>query len=197
MSQRLTVTRRDGEVDYLPDFLSPAEQLDCYSRLADSLDWHQEELRIAGRIVAVPRLVAWYGEPEARYAYSGVVHEPLPWTPELSALRARIEAESGARYNSVLANWYRDGNDSMGWHADNEPELGRNPVIASLSLGARRRFLMEHRRDKTRLELELGQGGLLIMAGATQHYWRHSLPKTAQLVGPRINLTFRLIHADA
>lgn len=193
MSTRLQLTRQDGEIDYLPDFLPLREQARLFDRLAETLAWNQERIRIAGREVPVPRLVAWYGEPEARYAYSGVVHEPLPWTAELTELRLAVEQAADARFNSVLANWYRGGEDSMGWHADDEPELGRCPVIASLSLGAKRRFLMEHKRAKTRLTLDLGEGGLLLMAGETQHHWRHSLPKTKLPVGPRINLTFRLI----
>ncbi|MBI2380593.1 MAG: alpha-ketoglutarate-dependent dioxygenase AlkB [Gammaproteobacteria bacterium] len=194
MDTPLALSRLDGRIDYWPRFLALPEQAGLYERLAGSLAWEQEELVIAGRAVRVPRLVAWYGEPEAQYRYSGTDHPPLPWTPELAELRRRLEAATGHVYNSVLANWYRDGQDSMGWHADKEPELGRDPAIASLSLGAKRRFLLEHVRTGQRLELELGEGDLLLMAGACQHHWRHALPKTRKPCGPRINLTFRLIH---
>lgn len=194
MDKPLPLSRLDGLIDYWPRFLALPEQAALYERLTASLAWAQEELVIAGRPVRVPRLVAWYGEPEAHYRYSGAEHPPLPWTAELAALRARLEQATGQRYNSVLANWYRDGQDSMGWHADKEPELGMNPAIASLSLGAKRRFLLEHNKTSQRLELDLGEGDLLLMAGATQHHWRHALPKTRKPCGPRINLTFRLIH---
>lgn len=194
MNQRLTVSRLDGIIDYYPGFLTQTEQAELFGRLRAGLAWHQESLRIGGQERAVPREVAWYGDPEARYRYSGVTHEPLPWTAELASLRQRLQEMTGAGFNSVLANLYRDGNDSMGWHSDAEPELGHEPVIASLSLGSKRRFLLEHRRSGTRLALALGEGGLLLMAGATQHHWRHALPKTRQPVGPRINLTFRFIH---
>jgi len=142
----------------------------------------------------MPRLIAWYGEPEAVYTYSGVRHVPMPFTPELAVIRARIEELSGAPFNSALANLYRDGRDGMGWHADNEAELGRNPVIASVSLGATRRFTLRHRRRKGLTEaLDLEPGSLLVMEGETQHHWLHALPKTTRPVGERINLTYRLI----
>lgn len=193
MNKPLTVSRHDALIDYWPDFLARPEQQALFERLAARLAWTEETLRIAGRDVAVPRRVAWYGDPQARYAYSGVMHEPLPWTRELTELKAQVEQICQARFNSVLANHYRHGRDSMGWHADNEAALGREPVIASLSLGAKRRFLLQH-HDGSRLELALGEGSLLLMAGATQHHWRHCLPKTAKPVGPRINLTFRFVH---
>jgi alkylated DNA repair dioxygenase AlkB len=149
-----------------------------------------------GRRVAAPRLEAWYGDPGARYAYSGLAHEPLPWTPLLLDLRERVVDAAGGAYNSVLANLYRDGNDSNGWHADDERELGPEPHIASLSFGAPRRFLMRHRRDPSlRLELLLAPGSLLVMRGATQQCWKHAVPKTRAVTGARINLTYRLVAA--
>jgi len=130
------------------------------------------------------------------YTYSRVRYEPRPWTPALASLRDTVSARCGESYNSALCNLYRDGRDAMGWHSDNEPELGAHPSIASLSFGATRRFRLRHRRDKTlHLEIELEPGSLLLMAGATQENYRHDLPRTARQVGPRVNVTFRRIVA--
>jgi alkylated DNA repair dioxygenase AlkB len=157
-------------------------------------DWQQEEILIFGRPRLVPRLVAWHGDRGARYTYSGTLHEPLPWTPALAEIRARVQELAGCEFNAVLLNLYRGGRDSMGWHSDDEPELGPDPVIASVSLGAVRRFLLRHRRRKeAKLDLELPHGSLLVMAGATQHHWVHAVPKTSAPVGERINLTFRRV----
>jgi alkylated DNA repair dioxygenase AlkB len=165
-----------------------------FSALHSRIDWRQEDILIFGERRRVPRLVAWHGDPGTSYTYSGTVHEPLPWTVELQSIRARVESLSGYRYNSVLLNLYRDGRDGMGWHADDESELGRDPVIASVSLGATRRFCLRHRRHKdVKLDLLLPHGSLLCMGGATQHHWVHALPKTRRPVGERINLTFRLL----
>lgn len=157
--------------------------------------WEHHVIRIFGRDVPTPRRSAWFGDPGARYTYSGLTLDPRPWPPALAPLRDRVEAAIGSRFNAVLANLYRDGTDSMGWHADDEPELGRDPVIASVSVGAVRRFTMRHatRRDLEHLVLELEHGSLLVMAGSTQHHWRHALPKTRRPVGPRVNLTFRSV----
>ncbi len=165
-----------------------------FADLDAGLRWHREVLTIFGRRVAVPREMAWHGDPGSAYRYSGVTHEPLPWTPPLSEVRARVQRLTGGRFNSVLANRYGDGADSMGWHADDEPELGPEPVIASLSLGATRKLRFRHRhRERPPLELWLEHGSLLLMRGATQANWQHALPKTARRVGVRINLTFRRI----
>jgi alkylated DNA repair dioxygenase AlkB len=147
-----------------------------------------------GRRIPIPRLTAWHGA--AGYVYSGIRLTPAPWTPPLLELKALAERLAGQSFNSVLLNLYRDGRDSVSWHADNEPGLGRDPVIASLSLGAVRRFQLKHRRLPERLTLDLPHGSCLIMAGATQHHWLHQLPKTKAPVGPRINLTFRRMQKD-
>ncbi|HUH39048.1 MAG TPA: alpha-ketoglutarate-dependent dioxygenase AlkB [Spongiibacteraceae bacterium] len=190
-----TVALPGAELRWLPGAV--AEHQALYTQLCAELAWGRERLTIFGREHPVPRLMAWYGEADAHYRYSGVAHQPLPWTPTLAALRAQVEALSGVAFNSVLANWYRDGADGMGRHSDDEPELGAQPVIASLSLGASRRFVL-HRRDKSLPShtLLLHGGSLLIMAGTTQQYWQHSLPRTRKPVDGRINLTFRWIHAD-
>jgi alkylated DNA repair dioxygenase AlkB len=184
----------DADVRLWPQAFPPDEADERFSALRSRIDWRQEDILVCGQRRRVPRLVAWHGDPGTTYTYSGTAHEPLPWTVELQSIRARVEALSGYRYNSVLLNLYRDGRDGMGWHADDEAELGRDPVIASMSLGATRRFCLRHRRHKDlKLDLLLPHGSLLCMGGATQHRWVHALPKTCRPVGERINLTFRLL----
>ena len=184
----------DAELKYWPAAFSAAEALGLVTRLRGDLDWHSEEVVIFAERRRVPRLVAWYGNSDAVYTYSGVRHEPQAFTADLAMIRERVQTLSGARFNSVLANLYRDGRDGMGWHADDERELGTNPVIASVSLGATRRFVLRHRRRKALTHaLDLEPGSLLLMAGATQHHWLHALPKTQREVGERINLTYRWV----
>ena len=171
---------------FLPD--------DPFDSLRAAIPWTQGAIRMFGRTIPEPRLSCWMGDPGARYRYSGRDLTPLPWAPAVAAIRAAVERAADAPFNSVLANLYRGGDDAMGWHADDEPELGEAPVIASVSLGAARRFCLKHKRIKgRRLELSLGGGSLLVMRGATQACWLHSVPRTKRPVGPRINLTFRQI----
>jgi len=183
----------DGRARLIGDFLTRSQADACFAELLDRVEWQQHVIRIGGRRVASPRLSAWYGDPDAHYAYSGLSLEPLPWLPIILELRAQIGTVCDAPFNSVLLNLYRDGADSMGWHSDDEPELGERPVIASLSLGATRRFRMRHRRRKELepVAVELESGSLLIMEGDTQRFWKHQVPKTRRVVEPRINLTFR------
>jgi alkylated DNA repair dioxygenase AlkB len=171
------------------DALAQAAADRLFALLHAGIDWRQETATLMGRRVAIPRLTAWHGA--AGYVYSGIRLTPAPWTPPLLELKALAEHLAGQPFNSVLLNLYRDGRDSVSWHADNEPGLGRDPVIASISLGAVRRFQLKHRREPHRLSLDLPHGTCLLMAGPTQHHWLHQLPKTAREVGPRINLTFR------
>jgi alkylated DNA repair dioxygenase AlkB len=167
------------------------------SVLRGEIDWQQEEIVLFGRRHLVPRLVAWHGDPGSAYAYSGTAHEPHPWTPTLTAIRQRIEALTDHTFNSVLLNLYRNGSDGMGWHTDDEPELGRNPVIASVSFGATRRFKLRHRKRRAAVTtLELTHGSLLLMAGNTQHAYVHAVPKTAVVSGERINLTYRCVQTS-
>lgn len=184
----------DAELDYLPGWVDAAVADAWLAVLAGETPWQQPELFIHGRYHRVPRLTAWYGEPEARYRYSGQVHEPLPWTPLLDEIRQRVVTAVGQPLNAVLLNYYRDGQDSMGWHSDAEAELGRNPLIASLNLGGARRFDLR-RIGGSRIEhsLELQHGSLLVMRGPTQHHWQHQVAKTRRSCTPRLNLTFRLI----
>ncbi len=185
----------DAELSLIKHWCSVREAQQLFTSLSESLAWEQSTISLYGKPVKIPRLNAWYGDPGSRYQYSGASFDPLPWTPLLLRLKERVEQQVGCTFNSVLANLYRDGSDSVSWHADNEPELGLNPVIASLSLGEARQFLLKHRRDKSlgRLSLSLTSGSLLVMAGATQHHWLHSVPKSTKLLTPRINLTFRRV----
>ena len=184
----------DADVRLWPQALTAAEADSLFAALRAGIQWQAEDIVIFGQPRRVPRLVAWHGDPGTGYTYSGTMHEPRPWTPELRRLLDRVQALTGHPYNSVLLNLYRDGNDGMGWHADDEPELGRNPVIASVSLGATRRFKLRHRRQRdVTATLELGHGDVLLMAGTTQHTYVHAVPKTARVVGERINLTLRHI----
>ncbi|GAB3332061.1 alpha-ketoglutarate-dependent dioxygenase AlkB family protein [Hymenobacter humi] len=179
-----------------PEFLPAAEADALLAQLTAEVAWEQRAIRLFGQEVPQPRLTAWYGDPAAHYTYSGLSWEPMPWSPALLDLRQRLEAATGARYNSVLLNYYRDGRDSMGWHSDDEPELGPAPAIASLSLGATRRFRLRPRSGVVHppFGLDLPNGSLLLMRGPTQQHWQHALPKTARPVGPRLNLTFRWVH---
>jgi alkylated DNA repair dioxygenase AlkB len=185
----------DAELSLVKHWCSVQESQQLFASLSETLAWEQSTISLYGKSVKIPRLNAWYGDPGSRYQYSGTSFDPLPWTPLLLELKRRIERQLDCAFNSVLANLYRDGRDSVSWHADNEPELGLNPVIASLSLGETRQFLLKHRSDKSlsRLSLSLSSGSLLMMAGATQHHWVHSVPKSARELGARINLTFRRV----
>ena len=179
-----------------PAWLPPAEAGALFARLRADIPWETHRIRLFGRWVDSPRRSCWIGDPGARYRYSGALFEPRPWPQALEPIRARLAADLGGGFNSVLANLYRDGEDAMGWHADDEPELGPEPVIASLSLGQPRRFLLKHRVDpQRRLALDLPAGSLLVMRGATQAAFRHALPRSKRAPEARINLTFRRIRA--
>ncbi len=185
----------DAELRFWPDCDLGLDPELLFEELHESLAWREESIFLFGRSVLQPRLLAWYGDEGTRYRYSGVIHEPQPLTPRLDELRRRLEALCDARFNSVLANLYRHERDSMGLHADDEPELGAEPVIASVSLGAERVFRLKHRlrRDLKPLRLALPSGSLLVMSGVTQRFWKHEVPKQTRPCGPRINLTFRRI----
>lgn len=190
-SERLELP--DGEGALYRRAFAPTDSARLFDALRRETSWRQHVITLHGRAIASPRLSAWHGDPEAAYSYSGLRLEPAPWTPTLRIVRERVETLAAARFNSVLLNLYRDGQDGMGWHSDDEPELGRNPVIASVSFGAARRFLMQHKKRRLRVELRLEDGDVLVLGGATQHCWRHHVPKTRQPTDSRINLTFRSI----
>ena len=187
-----------AEVVLWEGWLDPVEAGELFAALRREIPWEQKEIVIMGRRIMQPRLVAWVGDADAVYTYSGVRNVPVPWTPVLLDLRRRVEAATEASYNSVLLNLYRDERDSMGFHKDDERELGKDPVIASLSLGTARRFQLRHAKKKgvPGLDLALGDGSLLVMRGTTQHVFRHGVPKEKGPVGPRINMTFRRVYPE-
>jgi alkylated DNA repair dioxygenase AlkB len=183
---------KQGEVLFDPKFLSEEESDRYLNALLKEVEWKQEPIVIFGKKVMQPRLTAWFGDAE--YRYSGTTMKPLAWTQTLAEIKARVEAAAQVQFTSVLLNQYRNERDSMGWHRDNEKELGKNPVIASLSLGESRTFKIRHYDEKSlRQSIELSNGSLLLMRGETQHHWEHAIPKTKEPKGVRINLTFRVI----
>jgi alkylated DNA repair dioxygenase AlkB len=183
-----------AELTFDDGWMAKSEADALFAGLRHAIPWEVHRIRLFGRNVDSPRLSCWIGDPGTGYTYSGAHFDPNPWPIALRAIRARLAGELCIDFNSVLANLYRDGHDSMGWHSDDEPELGTQPVIASLSLGATRRFVLKHRNDPSRkVALDLPHGSLLLMRGATQANYRHALPRTSRQIGPRINLTFRQI----
>ncbi|MCG2585291.1 alpha-ketoglutarate-dependent dioxygenase AlkB [Massilia sp. TS11] len=187
--ERLPV--QDGELILWRAFALPLPSAELFARLQAETPWRAESILVFGRRHLQPRLTAWYGD--AGYTYSGLALAPQPWTPLLQAVRASVEAATGLAFNSVLLNYYRDQRDSMGMHSDDEPELGPMPQIASLSLGATRSFVLRHKRSGQTLRLPLADGDLLLMAGPLQQHWQHGIHKATRALGPRLNLTFRLI----
>jgi alkylated DNA repair dioxygenase AlkB len=186
---------KDGEVWVMPNFMPTDKAGFYYNELLKSINWRQEEIKMYGKVYPVPRKTAWCGYPEFNYKYSGILCNPEPWTKELMDIKRVIEHFlPGEDFNSVLLNLYRDGNDKVSWHADDEPELGTNPTIASVSLGAVRRFDLKHKEDPDqKLQIELTSGSLVVMKGALQHHWLHQIPTQKKIQEPRINLTFRTI----
>ncbi|MCU0566091.1 MAG: alpha-ketoglutarate-dependent dioxygenase AlkB [Oculatellaceae cyanobacterium Prado106] len=182
----------DTEIWFHPALFDAAESDRLFTTLLQETPWKQEDITLYGQTMRQPRLTAWYGE--ASYTYSGLTLSPAPWTATLSEIKTRIESLSHLTFNSVLLNLYRNGNDSVSWHSDDEPELGKNPAIASVSFGATRRFMLRHKSDKSlKKAIDLPHGSFLLMRGETQHHWQHQIPKTAKLVQPRINLTYRVV----
>jgi alkylated DNA repair dioxygenase AlkB len=185
----------DADLRYAPaiDLGAPADAL--LRSLIDTIAWRSESIVLWGRTYAQPRLIAWYGDEGKHYTYSGLTLVPLPWTPLLTQIKERVEQLTTVQFNSVLLNYYRDGNDSMGMHSDDEPELGPDPIIASLSLGAERTFILKHKtkRETRPLHLQLSSASLLLMQGETQKHWKHGIAKEKRACGPRVNLNFRRI----
>jgi alkylated DNA repair dioxygenase AlkB len=187
-----------AEAAFYERFFSPG-QADLYlQRLLAQTRWQQDELKLYGRVVKLPRLTAWHGDSGAAYTYSGIVNEPATWTPVLLEIKEAIEAVSCATYNSVLLNLYRGGRDSVSWHADDESELGEDPVIGSVSFGETREFQFRPKQGKAAtVRVALTHGSFLLMGSGTQRNWEHCIPKTSDERGPRLNLTFRQIVAPA
>jgi alkylated DNA repair dioxygenase AlkB len=186
---------KDGEVWYMENFI-PIEKANNYFKdFAENINWRQEEIKLYGKTYPVPRKTAWYGYEGFNYKYSGIFCNPEPWTKELLGIKRVIESFlPNSNFNSVLLNYYRNGNDKVSWHADDEKGLGLNPLIASVSLGEKRRFDLKHKTDSTKkLKLELASGSLVVMKGALQHNWLHQIPVQKKISNSRINLTFRTI----
>lgn len=186
---------QDAEVYYQSDLELAYDRDAMLRKLITDVPWRQESIVVWGKLYSQPRLIAWYGDPDCSYTYSGIMLAPLPWTDLLLGIKNRIETVSATTFNSVLLNYYRDNRDSMGFHSDDEPELGEIPVIASLSLGEERTLILKHKTNKFTkpVRLRLESGSLLLMKGETQRYWKHGLSKETRPCGPRVNLTFRRI----
>jgi alkylated DNA repair dioxygenase AlkB len=183
----------DADVQFVAQFFDDARATELLRELIASTPWETHFVNIFGRNIPAPRQSSWHGEPYCSYRYSKVRYEPKLWTPCLSFVREALARAGIGEFNCVLANFYRSGADSMGWHSDDEPELGANPLIASVSLGAPRRFCLRHKASSEKTELILSSGSLLVMAGTTQKKYQHALPKMATVGMPRVNLTFRQI----
>ena len=185
---------KDGEVLFYPNFFSNEESNYFFESLLNKVSWRQEAIFLFGKEIMQPRLTAWYGDYGKSYSYSGITMQPDIWIHPLIIIKERIEKIAGIQFTSALLNQYRDQNDSVGWHRDNETELGKNPVIGSVSFGATRKFVFQHCLEKDlKASVELCNGSFLLMRGQTQHFWRHSIPKLRAQVEARINITFRVI----
>jgi alkylated DNA repair dioxygenase AlkB len=183
----------DARATYIPQFVDEGAD-ELMHELGARLRWDRPEIRMFGKATPLPREVAWVADEGVSYRYSGVSSGVQPWIDSLEALRVRVEEETGKRFNSVLVNRYRNGRDGVAWHADDEPELGPLPTIASVSLGAERRFQLRHKETRQTVEVRLGPGSLLIMSGTCQRDWIHQVPRESKVMETRINLTFRWIH---
>ena len=185
---------RNGIAHLYENFFPKPEADALFKELAEKVPWKQEPIKMFGKEIMQPRLTCWYSDPGIDYSYSGIRMKNLPWTEPLPGIKSRIERLAGVRFNGALLNLYRNGNDSMGWHRDNEKELGKNPVIGSVSLGGTRTFKFRDRLSKKEIiSVDLPNGSLLIMAGESQHFWEHSIPKQSGAANPRLNITFRVI----
>lgn len=185
----------EQDLQFIPHWQNAEHSELWFQRLVQLLQWQHESLMMYGKQVQVPRLVAYYGDENARYRYSGVWHQPMNWTPLLLSIKQMLEQSFDTRINSVLCNLYRNGHDAMGWHSDNEAELGSEPSIFSLSLGATRFFDYRRKSDHSiKHRIQLNSGSLLIMRGQFQALWQHQVPRQKRITDPRINLTFRYVH---
>jgi len=183
----------DGDIDYFPNLFTASESDNFFEKLKTDINWVQEEISFYGKTHNLPRLTAWYGDSDKRYTYSGITVNALPWSSLLLDIKEKIESVSNIAFNSVLLNFYRDGNDGVSWHSDDEKELGENPIIGSVSFGEIRPFQLKHKFLDEKIKIELNHGSFLLMKGETQHNWVHQIPKTKKQIKERINLTFRII----
>ena len=196
LSENESLITRDGRLTFHPYFLDVDEADFYFEKLLQQIKWEQYEIQLFGKKIAQPRLTAWHGVHQAAYSYSGISLIPLPFTSELLSIKQKIESFTGYTFNSVLLNLYRNNQDSMGWHSDDEKELDQAAPIASVSFGGERKFAFKHKSDRTSVSLTLANGSVLLMHTPTQQFWQHSLTKTKRAVAPRINLTFRAIRHD-
>ncbi|MEQ8959172.1 MAG: alpha-ketoglutarate-dependent dioxygenase AlkB [Coleofasciculus sp. C2-GNP5-27] len=194
LRQGKVIISTDGEVIFYKNFFNTNDSDRFLSELQSTTKWQQDTIQIFGKRILLPRLTAWHGDEGRAYTYSGIEQHPEPWTPVLYSIKERIEKVAKVRFNSVLLNLYRHGRDSVSWHSDDEPELGNNPIIGSVSFGGTRCFSLKHKQIKERkVDIDLPHGSFLLMRGETQHHWKHQIAKTTKSVSPRINLTFRII----
>ena len=193
-SRAINLLPKDGEVFVRHSFFNKEESERFLHYLLHEVPWQQDQMKFYGKTVNLPRLTAWFGEHEKDYSYSGIDMKPNPWTPELLEIKSRVEQDAKIRFTSVLLNYYRNGNDYVGWHRDNEKVLRVNPVIASVSFGATRTFRFRHVNDRKLVRsTELHHGSYVLMKGETQHRWEHEVPRTKKVMSPRISLTFRVL----
>lgn len=193
-SEKIAFDLPNAIIEYYPNFFKKMQAKEFFDKLYQEIPWQQDPITVFGKTHPQPRLTALFGNEGKPYSYSNIVMQPHSWNPLLMFIKNEVEEECNANFTTVLLNLYRDGKDSNGWHADNEKELGRDPVIASVSFGAERSFHLQHNSiPEAKLKITLGNGSLLLMKGETQHFWKHQIPKTSREVSPRINLTFRVI----
>ena len=185
----------DADITLFDNFFTNQESKNFHQKLIDNIQWRQDKIKIFGKLIDQPRLTAFYGDGAKDYSYSGIVMKPNDWNDELLFIKNRVEEVAKIKFSSVLLNYYRDGKDSMGWHSDDEKELGKNPVIGSVSFGESRVFQIRHKFQKEikKVDIDLKDGSFLLMKGTTQHFWQHQIPKTKRELESRINLTFRVI----
>lgn len=185
----------DAAVTLFENFFTPEESNRLYKSLSENIKWQLDQINFYGKLIDLPRLTAWYGDPGISYTYSGISMSPNSWNDDLLFIKKRIEKVAKVEFSSCLLNMYRSGKDSVNWHQDNEKELGTNPVIGSVTFGETRPFQLKHinRGDIKKIDIYLTHGCFLLMKGTTQHFWKHQIPKTSRRINPRINLTFRII----
>ncbi len=184
----------DSDISYYPNFIDIPKANVYFNHFRSTIPWQQDDIKVFGKVYQQPRLTALYGTVNKTYSYSNIIMRPRFFTPELMEIKKKLESVIEVDFNACLLNLYRDGKDSNGWHADDEKELGQNPIIASISLGQERSFNLRHKKDKAlRHKIMLEHGSLLLMKEETQHFWHHQVPKTSKTIGERINLTFRIL----
>jgi alkylated DNA repair dioxygenase AlkB len=193
-SEPMVLNLPDAEIIYYPNFFDKTAADAIFSELKTAIPWQQDDITVFGKTHRQPRLTALFGNEGKPYSYSNIKMQPHSWTPLLQKIKLYVEQVADANFTTVLLNLYRDGKDSNGWHADNEKELGNNPIIASVSFGTERTFQLKHNTIQgLKQTILLEHGSLLLMKGTTQHFWKHQIPKTSRPIGSRINLTFRVI----